>query len=164
MHSSSLFVILLSAFNLALAAPEFHLPGAAKLSTTLEVRQVSATPSQADLCLDYERTANISTVGANSSYRTVVMQKANVGTIFSARMMDAAIKKLPALTADQTLNTACGNWTEIALTEAANNFTMGMVLQFDTAGLPVGIFAGPEVLVIVAAISIIMSVTWVFAQ
>jgi hypothetical protein len=164
MHSSSLFVILLSAFNLVLAAPEIHLGGPARLTTTLEVRQVPATPSQADLCLDYERTANISTVGANSSYRTVVMQKANVGTIFSARMMDAAIAKLPTLTADQTLNTACGNWTEIALKEAASNFTQGKVLQFTTEGLPVGINNGPDILVIVAVICVIFSVTWVFAQ
>jgi hypothetical protein len=163
MHSLSLLTLLLSTIHLALSAPEIHLAGGiAKLSTTLEVRQVSATPSQADLCLDYERTANISTVGANGSYRTVVMQKANVGTLTSARMMDAAIRKLPALTADQTLNSECGNWTEIALVEAEKNFTMGMVLQFTTEGLPVGIVNGLPIIFVCAAICVLMSVVWVF--
>jgi hypothetical protein len=165
MHSSSLLtniVLLFSAINLVAATP--YLAGAARLSTQLEVRQVSATPSPADICLDYERTANISTVGANGSYRTVVMQKANVGTLTSARMMDAAIKKLPALTADQTLNKDCGNWTEIALRESANNFTKGIVLQFTTEGLPVGIFAGPQVLIIVGVICVLFSVVWVFPE
>jgi hypothetical protein len=136
-----------------------ELPVAAKL----EARQVSAQPSQAELCLDYEWTANMSTIGANGSYRTVLMQKANVGTIYSARMMDAAIKKLPALTADPMLNEACGNKTQIALVEAEKNFTQGIVAQFTTEGLPVGIKAGPEVVIIIAVICVIFSATWVFA-
>lgn len=148
--------LLLVAFNLVSATPD--LPGA-----KLQVRQVSAIPSQAEKCLDYEITANMSTVGANSSYRTVVMQKANVGTIYSARMMDAAIKKLPTLTADKTLNDACGNWTEIAFREAAVNFTNGIVAQYTTAGLPVGIKAGPEVAGVVGVICVIFSVVWVFS-
>jgi hypothetical protein len=129
----------------------------------MEVRQVPATPSQADLCLDYEWTANMSTIGANGSYRTVLLQKSNVGTIYNARMMDAAIKKLPALTADPMLNAACGNKTALALTEAEKNFTMGIVAQFTTAGLPVGIEAGPLVIVNVAIICVIFSVVWVFS-
>ena len=104
----------------------------------------------------------MSTVGANGSYRTVVMQKANVGTLTSARMMDAAIAKLPALTADADLNSRCGNWTEIALVEAEKNFTQGIVAQFTTEGLPVGILAGPEVLVIVGVIATLFSIVWVF--
>jgi hypothetical protein len=129
----------------------------------LQVRQVPAQPSMMEMCLDYERTANMSTVGANSSYRTVFMQKATVGTIITARMLDAAIKKLPALTADQMLNNACTNKTAIALQEAEKNFTQGIVAQFTTEGLPVGIKAGPEVVFIVAAISILFSVVWVFS-
>lgn len=158
-------LLLLSIFQLAAASPSAKnvaVPG--RLNTELEVRQVSATPSQQDLCLDYERTANMSTVGANGSYRTVVMQKANVGTLTSARMMDAAIAKLPPLTADKTLNDRCGNWTEIALAGAEKNFTMGVVAQFTTEGLPVGIYAGPEVLIIVGVISLLMSVVWIFAE
>lgn len=127
----------------------------------LSVRQVSATPSQADLCLDYERTANMSTIGANGTYRTVLLQKSNVGTIYNARMMDAAIKKLPPLTADANLNSACGNKTEIALREAERNFTMGIVAQFTTEGLPVGILAGPLVLGICGGIATLFSIVWI---
>ncbi|CAO2654664.1 Nn.00g113970.m01.CDS01 [Neocucurbitaria sp. VM-36] len=162
MHSSLLasILFLLSILHLAAAAPEHVYPaGAAKL----EKRQVSATPSQAELCADYQWTANMSTIGANGTYRTVLMQKSNVGTIYNARMMDAAIRKLPKLTADPILNMACGNWTEIAVREAAVNFTQGIVAQFTTEGLPVGIKAGPEVIVIVGVTCMIFSVVWVFS-
>lgn len=163
MHSpllpTILLLLLLNISTLISATPQPpSLPGA-----TLQIRQVPATPSQADLCLDYETTANMSTVGTNSSYRTVVLQKANVGTIYSARMLDAAMAKLPKLTADTTLNMVCGNWTEIAVREAAVNFTQGVVAQYSTQGLPVGIKAGPEVIVIVGAISMLFSVVWVFS-
>lgn len=90
------------------------------------------------------------------------MQKSNVGTIYNARMMDAAIAKLPRLTADQMLNTVCGNWTDIALREAEANFTRGVVAQFTTTGLPVGIKAGPEVIGIVVTICALFSVVWIF--
>lgn len=103
----------------------------------------------------------MSTIGANGTYRTVLMQKSSTGTIYNARMMDAAIAKLPALTADASLNEACGNWTEIALREAERNFTMGVVAQFTTEGLPVGIVAGPMVLGICASIVTLFSVVWV---
>lgn len=103
----------------------------------------------------------MSTIGANGTYRTVLLQKSNTGTIYNARMMDAAIKRLPALTADTILNTACGNWTEIALREAANNFTLGIVAQFTTEGLPVGILAGPLVLAMCGSIVTLFSIVWV---
>ncbi|KAJ4353027.1 hypothetical protein N0V95_003745 [Ascochyta clinopodiicola] len=150
-------LIFLSLLHLSAAVPEPRRPVAA---AKLTVRQVSATPSQADLCLDYERTANMSTIGANGTYRTVLLQKSSTGTIYNARMMDAAIAKLPKLTADTTLNTACGNWTEIALQEAAKNFTLGTVAQFSTEGLPVGIRAGPEVVGIVGVIVALFSIVW----
>ncbi|KAH6614069.1 hypothetical protein C7974DRAFT_70225 [Boeremia exigua] len=149
-------LLLLSLFQLSAAVPS-AVPAVAQL----QVRQVPAQPSQAELCLDYERTANMSTIGANSSYRTVLMQKSSTGTIYNARMMDAAIAKLPKLTADTILNNACGNWTEIALREAATNFTLGLVAQFTTEGLPVGIVAGPFLLGIVGAIASLFSVVWI---
>jgi hypothetical protein len=61
------------------------------------------------------------------------------------------------------LNAACGNKTALALTEAEKNFTMGIVAQFTTEGLPVGIEAGPLVIVNVAIICVIFSVVWVFS-
>lgn len=103
----------------------------------------------------------MSTIGANGTYRTVLLQKSNTGTIYNARMMDAAIQKLPKLTADTVLNAACGNWTEIALREAERNFTLGRVAQFTTEGLPVGIKAGPEVLGVVGAIATLLSIVWI---
>ncbi|KAF9694615.1 hypothetical protein EKO04_007437 [Ascochyta lentis] len=148
--------LFLSLLHLSAAVPR-HPVAAVQLT----VRQVSATPSQADLCLDYERTANISTIGANGTYRTVLLQKSSTGTIYNARMMDAAIAKLPKLTADTILNTACGNWTDIALRKAAKNFTLGKVAQFSTEGLPVGIRAGPEVVGIVGAIVTLFSIVWI---
>jgi hypothetical protein len=157
---SSLLATILLVLGFVAAAPG---PLAVVPAAKLTLRQVSVTPSQTDLCLDYERTANMSTIGANSSYRTVLMQKLNVGTMFSARMMDAAISKLPPLTVNKDLNDKCGNWTQIALTEAERNFTMGIVAQFTTEGLPVGIKAGPEVAVIIGAICILFSVVWVFS-
>ncbi|EMD69884.1 hypothetical protein COCSADRAFT_78005 [Bipolaris sorokiniana ND90Pr] len=157
--------LLLSIFHLAACSPSARnvvIPG--RLNNDLDTRQVSVTPSQQELCLDYERTANLSTAGANGSYRTVVMQKANVGTLTSAALMNAAMAKLPTLTADRDLNARCGNWTEIALVEAERNFTQGIVLQFTTEGLPVGIKNGPEVILIVALICLLFSVVWVFAE
>jgi hypothetical protein len=153
-------LLLLSFLHLAAAVPGPR-PSIAQEQSKVEIRQVSATPSQADLCLDYERTANMSTIGANGTYRTVLLQKSNTGTIYNARMMDAAIKKLPALTADAALNTECGNWTEIALREAETNFTMGIVAQFTTEGLPVGILAGPMVLAVCGSIVTLFSIVWV---
>lgn len=149
-------LIFLSLLGLSSAVPgPIHSPA------QVQVRQVSAQPSQADLCLDYERTANMSTIGANGTYRTVLLQKSSTGTIYNARMMDAAILKLPKLTADAVLNKECGNWTEIALREAERNFTLGRVAQFTTEGLPVGIKAGPEVLGIVGAIATLFSIVWI---
>lgn len=150
-------LLLLSFFHLSAAVPS-AIPSIAPV----QVRQASAVPSQAELCLDYERTANMSTIGANGTYRTVLLQKSSTGTIYNARMMDAAIAKLPKLTADTILNMACGNWTEIALREAERNFTLGVVAQFTTEGLPVGILAGPMLLGICATISTLFSLVWVF--
>ncbi|KAJ4990306.1 hypothetical protein SVAN01_04188 [Stagonosporopsis vannaccii] len=150
-------IVLLSLLHFSAAVPS-AIPSIAQL----QVRQVSATPSQADLCLDYERTANMSTIGANGTYRTVLLQKSSTGTIYNARMMDAAIAKLPKLTTDTILNNACGNWTEIALREAERNFTLGVVAQFTTEGLPVGILAGPMLLPLIGAICTLFSVVWIF--
>jgi hypothetical protein len=61
------------------------------------------------------------------------------------------------------LNEKCGNKTEIALREAAVNFTQGIVAQYTTEGLPVGIYAGPEIIAIIGAICTVFSVVWVFS-
>ncbi|KAF2829545.1 hypothetical protein CC86DRAFT_368541 [Ophiobolus disseminans] len=139
------------------------LVAAAADAEKLAVRQTQVQPTQQQLCADYEWTANMSTIGANGTYRTVLLQRSNVGTIYNARMMDAAIKKLPPMTADKELNERCGNKTQIALVEAEANFTQNIVAQYSAEGLPVGIYAGPAVIPIVGAVAIIFSVVWVFS-
>jgi len=155
MHSSLIANILFVLSILGFAAASADAAPAAHL----EVRQTTLQTT----CDDYAWTANMSTIGANGTYRTVLLQKSNVGTIYNARMMDAAIKKLPPMTADEELNQRCTNFTERALVEAEKNYTMNIVAQYSTEGLPVGIVAGPLVIFIVGACSIIFSVVWVFS-
>lgn len=152
-----LLLFLLSSLPITFTTATQHPPTAHHVSS----RQSPTIPPP-ESCLDYEITANRSTIGANSTYRSAFLQKSNTGTIYNARMLDAAIKKLPALTTDQDLNRLCGNWTEIALKGAEANFSMGVVAQFSTVGLPVGIEAGPEVVGIVGGIAVLMSMVWVF--
>lgn len=156
-------LLLLSALQLAVAAVD-------EPAAQLEVRQTTDTTddtttssSAGDACLDYALTANMSVVGSNSSYRSVFLAKSNVGTIINSRMFSAAIAKLPALTADTQLNSQCGNLTAVALAEAEKNLTQGIVAQFTTEGLPAGIKAGPELVVIVAVICAIFSGVWIFS-
>jgi hypothetical protein len=154
-------LVLLSVFHVSVAAPNEKLP-----AVELVVRQTTgaAPAAQAEIsCAEYSTIANMSVIGTNSSYRAAFMQKAPVGTIITAHMLDAAKLKLPALTADPALNSRCGNLTTIATTEAANNFTQGIVAQFTTAGLPVGIKAGPEVIISVLFCMVMLSSVWVFA-
>ncbi|KAJ4301414.1 hypothetical protein N0V90_003506 [Kalmusia sp. IMI 367209] len=148
------FLVVLSVFRAALAAPDKY-PAA-----VLDKRQTAplATTDVGDPCLDYSITANMSVISATPAYRTVFIQKAPVGTIATARMLNAAQAKLPALTANVALNQQCKNLTTIAITEAEKNFTQGIVAQFTTEGLPVGIKSGPEVILVVSACCIIFSV------
>lgn len=151
-------LVVASVFHTAMATAKFP-------AAMLVERQTNPLPTTqvVDPCMDYSITANMSTISANSSYRTAFIQKAPVGTIITARMLNAAQLRLPALTADVALNQQCGNLTALALTEAANNFTKGIVAQFTTEGLPVGIKAGPEVLVIVGGIVSLFSIVWTFS-
>ena len=73
----------------------------------------------------------------------------------------AGAEIVDARTADAALNSNCGNKTEIALREAERNFTMGIVAQFTTEGLPVGIVAGPLVLGICGSIATLFSIVWI---
>lgn len=154
---AALFV-LLSALHLAVAAPGDSVLPAAKLV----VRQATANPPVT--CAEYSTIANLSVIGTNSSYRAAFLQKSPTGTLANAAMFKQAQLKLPALTADAALNRQCGNLTQVALTEAARNLTNGIVAQFTTAGLPVGIKNGPEVIICVLASMIIMSGVWIFAS
>lgn len=126
----------------------------------LTVRQSDPTATQ---CLDYATTANLSTIGANSTYRSAFLQMSPLGSLANAKVLNAAIAKLPALTRDQTLNDQCGNLTTVAFTEAANNFSQGIVGPFSgLVGNPQAIKAGPEVVIIVGGIILMFSCVWSF--
>jgi hypothetical protein len=155
MHSS-LFTTLALAFSLfstALASP--HAPDFG--GAVLTVRQSTTS----DPCLDYSVTATHAIIGANSTYRAAYFSLSNVGTIYDAQMLDAAIAKLPSLTANANLNAQCGNMTEIKLTEAEGNFTQGIVGPFSGVQ-PLVLTAGLIVPVIVGAIIVVFGATWIF--
>jgi hypothetical protein len=100
----------------------------ASVDAALSLRQAgAATPVT---CLDYSRIANLSTISLNSTYRAAYLQAAPDGTEHSASLLNDAQAKLPPLTKNAALNEQCGNLTTIALTEAASNFTRGIVAQY----------------------------------
>lgn len=155
MHSS-LFATLALAFTListTLASPPTPDFGGAVLT----VRQ-STTP---DPCLEYSITATHAIIGANSTYRAAYFSLSSVGTIYDARMLDAAIAKLPSLTADVNLNAQCGNMTALKFTEAEGNFTQGIVGPFSGVQ-PLVLTAGLIVPVIVGAVIVVFGATWIF--
>ena len=117
--------------------------------------------TNAPQCLEYSRIANLSTIGANSSYRSIFLASSSVGSMYDAKMFSAAIAALPALTANQQLNSQCGNLTTVAVTEAATNLTKGVVAQF-TGVKPGTIRAGPELLAIVGVVLVVFLGTWSF--
>lgn len=110
-------------------------------------------------CLQYSMIANMSVVGGNSSYRTVFLEKSNVGTLANSAMLNKAILVAPNLTADVQLNQQCGNLTAIAIQEAAANFTQGKVAQFTFTGTPGSISAGPIIILVVVLCLVIQAGT-----
>lgn len=107
-------------------------------------------------CAQYARIANMSAIGSNSTLRATFMDVSPVGTLFNAAMLSQAVAELPQLTADVALNQACGNLTTVATTEAANNFTRGIVGQFSFTGSHTSIVNGPVIGVITIAGLLIM--------
>ncbi|ORY10681.1 hypothetical protein BCR34DRAFT_345751 [Clohesyomyces aquaticus] len=153
MHTTNIItMLLLSLLSLTLASNLDSANGA-----LLTSRQNGAAPN----CLEYSLTANLSTVGANSTYRGAYLAISNVGTLANKRMLNAAQARLPQLTADAALNQACGNLTTVALTEAERNFTQGQILGVGgLANLPKGIVNGPIVCVLCGLIVLFCSVIW----
>ena len=97
---------------------------------SLRQRQASTQPGTMVTCLDYSTIANLSTIGLNATYRAAYLQAAPDGTAHSAAILDGAEDKIPPLTMNAELNQQCGNLTTVALVEAANNFTQGVVAQY----------------------------------
>jgi hypothetical protein len=151
-------ILLLSFFHIsALAAPD-------KFPAVIGVRQTASTPND-PLCLDYSITANLSTIGANSTYRSAFLQASPLGNFPNAKMLNAAIAKLPKLTRDVGLNKACGNLTTVAFTEAEQNYTKGIVAQFsglkgDQQSIQ---SAGPELIAIVAVVCMCFGLVFMIA-
>jgi hypothetical protein len=142
-------------FTAAVAVPEQYVPG-----PILTIRQTAASSTDPQ-CLEYSRIANLSTIGANSTYRSAFLQASPAGTLGNGQMLNAAIAKLPALMVDAALNQQCGNLSTIAVTEAAKNFSNGIVAQFSNVDKnPQAIKAGPELLVIVIVIIMITGGMW----
>lgn len=180
MHLSILSVIFAAyIFTLGEATPTHH-----ALGSHLVIRQTQENVPQAPLandpsCVTYSLTANLSTVGSNSSYRSAFYARSRSGSMFvllltlppyppsnpnhryDNRMFSAAIASLPKLTSDVALNSRCGNLTTVALREAERNLTLGTVLQFGGI-VPEGIKAGPEVVVIVGGVVLLFFGVWSF--
>src|SRR4051812_41628457 len=93
-------VLLLSLFHVSVAS-------------VIIVRQSTSTTINSTDCTSYARTANLSTVGANSTYRAAWLRSAPMGVHMAARILDKESAKLPALQIDDQLNGRCGNLTTI---------------------------------------------------
>lgn len=108
-------------------------------------------------CQQYSRIANLSAIGTNSTLRATFIDVNPSGTLAVAALLNGAQLALPVLTADAALNQACGNLTTIATTEAANNFTRGIVGQFTFTGSHTSVVNGwPVIFSTLAALAIIV--------
>lgn len=156
-------VLLLSALHVSagFAAARVNTPALAPRQSPSASTDSTDTSSNAPICQNYATVANLTTISANSTYRAAYLRSAPFGTTQSRGILDTPVPKLPALTADAALNQQCGNLTTIALTEAANNFTNGMVAQFviqPLVGPPLDTIITP---VVCGAILVLFGVTFV---
>lgn len=119
----------------------------ASLALGNEPRQSSsAATTDFTACTNYARTANLSVVGLNSTYRAAFLRSAPMGVSFAATILDKGIAALPALQTDTKLNEQCGNFTTTSAQDAAANFTQGTVLGIkieDAVGASVDSVAMP---------------------
>ncbi|CAN8097700.1 unnamed protein product [Discula destructiva] len=119
----------------------------------------TGTPlNEGQACAQYSRIANLSVIGANSTYRSAFLEASPVGTLQNSAMMNKAIQDNPPLMLDPALNTACGNATEVAIAEAANNFSRNVVAEFAFVDNPSSGEVGPIVMVVVAQCALIFGV------
>lgn len=132
-----------------LASPASGLSGAAEGSIIVSRQFTETILSQQAACQQYSMIANMSVISGNSSYRTVFLEKSQTGTLANSAILNKAQAVAPNLTADVELNQACGNLTQIAIQEAALNFTQGKVAQFTFTGTPGSIVAGPIIILVV---------------
>lgn len=117
-------------------------------ASTIVLRQTTGSETTVDStnCTSYARTANLTVVSNNSTFRAAFLRSAPMGVSFAATILDKAALQLPALQFDSQLNAQCGNLTTVAFEEAATNFTQGTVLgvQIEAAvGVSTDSFAMP---------------------
>ncbi|KAI1385795.1 uncharacterized protein F4822DRAFT_414172 [Hypoxylon trugodes] len=123
-----------------------------KTGMLLALRQNTAAVS----CPEYSMVANYSTIGSNSTYRAAFQQSSPLGTFQSNAIMDGATAKLPQFINNKAINDACGNLTQIAITEAANNFTRGIVANFNiNAGIKNSGELGMVVTMVLATVGVL---------
>lgn len=113
----------------------------------IAIRQTITTAgsllTEAQACAQYSRIANLSVIGTNSSYRAAFLESSPDGTLNNAAMMNKAMAAHLTLIFDTELNAVCGNATQIAINEAATNFSRNIVAQFTFVGNPQSIETGP---------------------
>ncbi|KAL7619534.1 hypothetical protein AAE478_010074 [Parahypoxylon ruwenzoriense] len=123
-----------------------------KTGVLLSLRQNPSTVS----CAEYSMVANYSTIGTNSTYRAAFQQASPLGTFESNAIMDGATKKLPQFMFNKAINDACGNLSTLAVTEAANNFTKGIVANFNiNAGIRNSGELGMVISVVLATVGVL---------
>lgn len=152
-----LSALLLSSGALASPTAAGFRQGTIKIISRQDPGTAPGTPlNVAVACAQYSRIANLSAIGSNSTLRATFMDVSPVGTLFNAAMLTQAMSDLPQLTMDPQLNQACGNSTAIAIQEAANNFTNGIIGEFTFTGSHTSIINGPIIAVITIAALIII--------
>lgn len=116
---STSLILLLSAFcSLALSIEP------------LKVESLPLVTRQETSCLQYSTVANLSTIGTNSTFRAAFLQAGPWGTNQAQGILDGATKTLLKLVDDPTVNQQCGNLTALAIQEAPNNFSQGIIGPF----------------------------------
>ncbi|KIY00534.1 uncharacterized protein Z520_03197 [Fonsecaea multimorphosa CBS 102226] len=119
-HFSTITCLLFVLITIASAVPS-------PLSLLSPRQQQSNQP----ICSEYSTIANLSIVGANSTYRAAYLKASPQGYDPASAPLDSAIPKLPSFQFNASINAECGNLTEVAIKGAATNFTQGQVLQFN---------------------------------
>ncbi|KAK2027510.1 hypothetical protein LX32DRAFT_653888 [Colletotrichum zoysiae] len=152
-------LLAVSVFANAALAKAIDIPAAAAAAAVV-VRQAAPAQSTIMSCGEYSRIANLSTVGANSTYRSTFFAASPNGNQFNAEVLDTAIAKLPSVIMDRALNEACGNLTALAIQEAASNFTVRTVLQFSNIPVPEPLDVGLNIVFCCAVALTFMGGTW----
>ncbi|KAJ9613275.1 hypothetical protein H2200_003217 [Cladophialophora chaetospira] len=146
---SSILLLSLLSITTALSFPS-HLLHARQTNTN------TTTDLSDPSCAAYSRIANLSTVGANATYRAAYLAASPEGSDPARAPLDTAELQLPALTANKSLNAECRNLTTIAFKEAAVNFTNGIVLQFKIGAVNSAGKTGQSVLGLVTILGMVV--------